>query len=395
MSTTIDQQSQSNNSLPTSVDPGQSGSSKVTPGKKKTSKKRWNATMKLIRRVHLYSGLFMFPWVLLYGITGMFFNHPRSFSGGDVQTFVAAQVADGNLSQLSLPEDMAIKVIAAINTARDSSEGAEVVATDLRVPEYDRDFSFTVKTEKVSHTVSIHPITGDGVIRSIPVEDQPAPPKKLLEGVSRVDIDGNPMAVAQQTVPAVLKELGLPAGKATTGRRSPNLTFSAEIDGVPAVISYNMDNGSVSAIREDAESTMNTKSFFQRLHLSRGYSPHWNIKSFWGILVDLMFASMVFWGLSGLFMWWQIKRTRWLGGGFLFASIILAAFLCAGVYDNLIIAGSRRSTRGSKPTVSRSPTKESGKNSSTKGKSDGPSGKKGKSRRTLKSHGSQVKLPSR
>jgi molybdopterin-guanine dinucleotide biosynthesis protein A len=28
-----------------------------------------------IRRIHLYSGLFLLPWVIMYGMTGAMFNH--------------------------------------------------------------------------------------------------------------------------------------------------------------------------------------------------------------------------------------------------------------------------------------------------------------------------------
>ena len=42
------------------------------PPKKRRVTPRWNI---LVRRLHLYAGLFMLPWVFLYGITGAMFNH--------------------------------------------------------------------------------------------------------------------------------------------------------------------------------------------------------------------------------------------------------------------------------------------------------------------------------
>ena len=41
--------------------------------------------MRLVRRVHLYSGLFLVPLVLLYGVTAFLFNHPAAFSELEVR----------------------------------------------------------------------------------------------------------------------------------------------------------------------------------------------------------------------------------------------------------------------------------------------------------------------
>ena len=39
--------------------------------------------MRWIRRIHLYAGLLMFPWVLLYGFTALLFNHSTLLPGPD------------------------------------------------------------------------------------------------------------------------------------------------------------------------------------------------------------------------------------------------------------------------------------------------------------------------
>lgn len=41
--------------------------------------------MKVLRRTHLYLGLFMAPWILLYAVSGFIFNHPSWFSYGQRQ----------------------------------------------------------------------------------------------------------------------------------------------------------------------------------------------------------------------------------------------------------------------------------------------------------------------
>ena len=41
--------------------------------------------MKIVRRTHLYAGLFLAPWVAMYGFSGLIFNHGNWFApgGGD------------------------------------------------------------------------------------------------------------------------------------------------------------------------------------------------------------------------------------------------------------------------------------------------------------------------
>lgn len=315
--------------------------------------KKWNAGMRFVRRIHLYSGLFMFPWVLLYGTTGMFFNHPQWFQGGQTQSFAAGDVADGKLQGLPQPDQLAQAVVTELNTQLQESgdelgepgdaASPRVVLTEDRPAQYDRELAFTIQAEEATHSVAINPLTGDGTIRTEPkaAEDsQDSNPLAEIRGVV-VEEQQNPQRLAEQALPSVLDELGLPGGTIQPARRGANLRFSATIDGKPVALSYNLGNGQLNSTMESAPAEMSTKTFLQRMHLSRGYSPHWNTRSYWAILVDLMFVSLVFWGFSGIFMWWQIKRTRWLGAATLVVSLAMTTWMTAAMHDQLTVAGSR------------------------------------------------------
>lgn len=311
--------------------------------------------MKLVRRVHLYSGIFMFPFVLLYGVTGWLFNHPSYFTGDETTAIVASEVADGKLAQLTAPSLMATEIVAAINKNFSDDDNApesrHVVLTDVREPQYSGFMNFTVRGENGNHSVTLDPSTGDGEVRTRPqskTEREQAVQRKQnnpLHTVRKVKIEHNAVAEATKILPAALNQLGLDGDKVESGRRSPSLSFSAEVDGVPTIINCNLGSGDILAVREDALPETETKNFLQRLHLSRRYSPHFNIQWFWALLVDGMVVSMVFWGLSGMIMWWQIKRTRLLGGGFLVASIVCTAFLATGMHDHGSVSSGLRNSR--------------------------------------------------
>jgi hypothetical protein len=61
------------------------------------------------------------------------------------------------------------------------------------------------------------------------------------------------------------------------------------------------------------------------------------VRWLWAIGVDAMFVSMVFWGFSGLFMWWQLKAVRRLGAIVAAAGILVAALLALAMYP--VLAG--------------------------------------------------------
>src|SRR5688500_19605862 len=83
----------------------------------KRARVTYNAAMKVLRRVHLFSGLFMTPWVFLYGATALLFNHPDLFSGRQVIEVGPAELAGTPLAQVPRPDDLAARVIEKLNAA--------------------------------------------------------------------------------------------------------------------------------------------------------------------------------------------------------------------------------------------------------------------------------------
>ena len=65
--------------------------------------------------------------------------------------------------------------------------------------------------------------------------------------------------------------------------------------------------------------------------------PRW----VWAVVVDAMFVSMVFWGVSGLFMWWQIKRTRVVGAALLTLAVLFSVYLAVEMHAEFALAGGR------------------------------------------------------
>jgi hypothetical protein len=72
-----------------------------------------------------------------------------------------------------------------------------------------------------------------------------------------------------------------------------------------------------------------TNVMLERFHRRRGYATGYALDTTWAVTVDLVIAAMIFWALSGLWMWWEMKATRITGalafatGAGLFAMFIL------------------------------------------------------------------------
>ena len=70
-------------------------------------------------------------------------------------------------------------------------------------------------------------------------------------------------------------------------------------------------------------------ALLERFHRRRGYTTGYGLDTTWAVSVDLAIAAMMFWALSGLWMWWEMKVTRafglaaFLGGAGLFAVYLL------------------------------------------------------------------------
>ncbi|MFH5803728.1 hypothetical protein [Alienimonas sp. DA493] len=307
--------------------------------------------MKLVRRIHLFSGIFMFPFVLLYGFTGWFFNHPRLFTGDEVRTFAAAEFESSEaraLAELPTPEETADAVIEELNVQGFLFGGPEFARTDARRPTYNRAITLGAAAEDgTSHSMQIDPIRGSGEVRTTLPADPAGgePPADPLGGIAFVQLrpGADALTVAEAAAPAALGELGLEtSGPTTAGRRTPSLSFSATADGAPITVTYALGSGAVSAKADDADAgPTDYKRFLQRLHLARGYTPQKDTRWIWAVVVDAMFVSMVFWGVSGLFMWWQVKRTRTVGAALLVLAVLFSAYLAVEMHAEFALAGGR------------------------------------------------------
>ena len=70
-------------------------------------------------------------------------------------------------------------------------------------------------------------------------------------------------------------------------------------------------------------------AFLERFHRRRGYATGYGLDTVWAVSVDLFIIGMVFWALSGLWMFWEMKVTRRPGLAALGVGAVVFAFYLA------------------------------------------------------------------
>ena len=73
------------------------------------------------------------------------------------------------------------------------------------------------------------------------------------------------------------------------------------------------------------EQTFTAPVFVNRAHFRTGYEQPFLSSKIWAVLVDLVVLGMLFWVVSGILMWWEIKPAR--ASGAVFALVGVGAFV--------------------------------------------------------------------
>lgn len=283
---------------------------------------RWNI---LIRRVHLYAGLFLLPWVFLYGITGAMFNHQGLFPESPGVDVPAESLSSSALNGFPDADELAVQVVQKIT---DAVPDAVIEIDKQHQPTFNNDVVLEVRSGNTKHAVHIDPVAKSASVVELPKPEHPA---TVLDGIHNIRLHDNPYQLARDAVPQIMADAGFASDGSVHPRGWCKLNFLAAVNGQPARITYVLRDGHVDITAFDGNDGMTTRQFFLRLHTAHGQPPHWNARMIWSLFLDAMAIAMVTWGITGLVMWWQLKRARLVGAVVMTASLATATWLYFGM----------------------------------------------------------------
>ncbi len=177
---------------------------------------------RLVRRIHLFTGLFLAPWMIMYALSTLVMTHQEY-----------------------------------VNSFYTSKSPVLVREREL---DYTRSFPTNLTRDAIAQQI-LNDLSMDGAYS--------------VSGGS----NGRPLIIQRQ--------------HAMSQRR---LTFDAS-------------KNKITIEREE----LRTPTILERLHRRRGYNQPYALDDTWGFTVDVAVVTMAFWSLSGVWLAWELKTTRFWG----------------------------------------------------------------------------------
>ena len=136
----------------------------------------------------------------------------------------------------------------------------------------------------------------------------------------------DPAASEATTSRPILMSLGLDGRHSARKSASGETLIIYRADPLhPRRITYTFATGKLLVERQ----VLRTPSFLESMHRRRGYESQYATDDLWALSVDLVIVAMIFWALSGLWMWWEMKTTRAWGA--------VAALAGAGLFVMFLV----------------------------------------------------------
>jgi len=120
----------------------------------------------------------------------------------------------------------------------------------------------------------------------------------------------------------ILTSVGLDGAHNVSRQKDGTIVISRNDLTTPRRLTYSPADRSLLIERQQRRAN----AFLERFHRRRGYATGYRLDTVWAVSVDVFIVGMVFWVLSGLWMWWEMKITRRLGLTAIASGIALFAF---------------------------------------------------------------------
>jgi len=275
----------------------------------------------------------LLPWLMFFGASGLLFNHPNL--GEQVSAFRLGPERMQELTGLT-PWDLhaaAGSVVSKLN----ANAGKQA---------YELDSEFAARLNGLlvlkapapngQHLLLFNPERAVGIVatRTARPEGDPAP-----FATAHLDLPQYSLDELEGKLSELLAKTGTPSPSPLKGepKLSPTLELRLRDQrGALWNVSYAVGTGKVSGRRADQLPSLGVSQLFSLLHTTHHFPMGLGARWFWALFQDLLGLAMVFWGLSGLIMWWQLKATRIVGAVSLISALAITGVVAYGTASELL-----------------------------------------------------------
>ncbi|WP_437530058.1 hypothetical protein WME79_48995 [Sorangium sp. So ce726] len=292
----------------------------------------WARSLKIIRRIHMYTGLFLLPWLLFFGASGVLFNHPNV--GEDVR---GQRVGPDEMAQLTgltpwRPQAVAEAVVAEMNRA---DAGAYTLDPGF-ASRFNGVAVLKARDAEGQHMLLLDLERSAGILAFR--RARPSGAKAPFSGAAP-DLPQYSLTDVEARLAGLLEKKGLKVPGPLRGQAelAPELEFRVrDREGVSWNVAYDIATGSVAGRRSDQWPSIGVSQLFAKLHTTHHFPMKLGARWLWALFEDLLGLAMVVWAISGLFMWWQMKPTRIAGVASIAAAIGLAGAVMVGTASEIL-----------------------------------------------------------
>jgi hypothetical protein len=293
----------------------------------------YNKIMKWVRRFHLYLGLLLLPFILLYGITGFLLNHPSFFEDHKTHWITTDELKSSFNDIIPAPAQIAAILVDSLKS-RDSTSQIKIKILNPDKAQFKSRMAFRADDDSTRRVLQMDPSEMNAKIHEWPVQKKAPSPFK---NVPKLKVSDSLKADLVKAAKDVYTKKGMPS-EGLWMLWGPLMEFDLEIDGKKYVATYNMTNLNLNIRPAHGWRRLVTfRNFLIRLHFSHTYPLKQGIRTVWAVMVDTVAISLVLWAITGFLMWLQIKVVRFTGAILAIIGLLWAFGLAFLMYEVLTL----------------------------------------------------------
>lgn len=275
---------------------------------------------KLNRRIHLYAGLFMIPYIFIFGLSGIIFNHPTILNERSFDSFTLNE-EESFISTFPDTEKLATSITNLIVL-----DGV-ISNPEIKNIQYNNTMILRNKNDVADYRINIDIPTSKVQLLTLPdfVNDiRVSNGNYMNSNINSEEL----LDKAEQ----LLKNKGITPGTSRI-QRVPNLEFDLKNDTKNYRVTYSFTSGNY-RIDDLDKRKFKPNYLLTNLHQVHGYPvAGFSIQWLWVFFADSLAVLMIIWAVSGLIMWYKMKRLFTIGVILLSISILVFIIIFINSYE--------------------------------------------------------------